>query len=114
VYLNDEFEGGNTSFWTKYATKESTGHCRFLRESVASDADIRIKPVTGSALISDHMIQHEGETPAKGTKYVLRTDIVHEKPVSASKAEPKFKTKKGNNLTAWIRHHEPSCANYSE
>jgi hypothetical protein len=119
VYLNDEFENGNTAFWTKYAEVGTSGHCRFLRNKNDPDfnkanppADLRVKPVTGKALISDHMVQHEGEAPVKGVKYIVRTDILHEKPVDSSRVTLKFA--KGSEYSEWGYHYEPSCLNYTE
>jgi len=119
VYLNDEFEDGCTAFWTKYAQVGTSGHCRFLRTSNDNDfnkgnpeADLRVKPVTGKALINDHMVQHEGEAPLKGRKYVMRTDILHEKEVPKDRVNLKFS--KNANVTEWRKHYEPSCLNYTE
>lgn len=55
IYLNDDFEGGNT--WFK---------------------DFEIKPKTGTALVFLHDILHEGMEIIKGKKYVLRTDIMYQ------------------------------------
>jgi len=120
VYLNDEFQEGSTSFWTKYATPEGVkgSHCRFLRddgETKFVPPDLKIKPVTGMALLNDHMVQHEGEAPAKGCKYILRTDIVHERPIESKCINDKNKIlKKKTVYSDWERHYEPSCLNYSE
>ncbi len=54
IYLNDNFEGGETTF-----------------------ADKTIKPITGMALIFLHSLEHAGSPIKKGTKYVLRTDIMY-------------------------------------
>lgn len=113
VYLNQDFLDGRTRFWTQYGTVDSEGHCRFMRENDNAEPDLQIAPQTGSGLISDHMVQHEGEPPRKGVKYILRTDIVHEKPVSAERASD-VKFRKGEIYTDWERHFEPSCINYTE
>jgi prolyl 4-hydroxylase len=112
VYLNEEFDNGRTLFWSKYANGETKGHCRFLRDVDTEDADLAINPITGMGLISDHVIQHEGEAPAKGTKYILRTDILHERNVNKINVTDKFK--KGQVLSEWTRHYEPSCLHYTE
>lgn len=53
VYLNDGFEGGETRFhWTS------------------------VKPQAGMALVFNHGHSHEGAEVIKGTKYVLRTDVM--------------------------------------
>jgi len=112
IYLNDEFADGRTKFWTQYATTDSKGHCRFIRDVDFTEADLAIKPVTGMALVNDHMVQHEGEAPQKGTKYIMRSDIVHERPVPAARVAEKFK--KGQLFGEWTRHYEPSCLHYTE
>ena len=57
VYLNEDCEGGSTSFRLN---------------------NIRIQPKTGSLLIFEHRLWHQGEEVNAGSKYVLRTDIMFE------------------------------------
>lgn len=65
VYLNDDFEGGDTSF-----SQVSYG--------VASIGDmIRITPRKGMALLFHHPILHRGDAVTAGRKYVLRTDVMY-------------------------------------
>lgn len=54
VYLNDDFQGGETTF-----------------------TRLSIRPETGMALIFHHQIEHAGAPVASGTKYVLRTDAMY-------------------------------------
>lgn len=54
IYLNDDFEGGHTTF--QYHD---------------------VKPRKGMALVFYHGIKHSGEEIQSGTKYVLRTDIMY-------------------------------------
>ncbi len=56
IYLNNDFEGGETSFGQRI-----------------------IRPLTGMALIFLHDLEHAGNPVKKGTKYVLRTDIMYRK-----------------------------------
>lgn len=112
IYLNDDFNEGCTKFWTTYSEEGTKSHCRFIRDIEFTDANLIIRPETGKAVIHDHMVQHEGEAPTKSTKYILRTDVMHEKKVSSNKVEEKFK--KGQTLGEWHRHFEPSCFNYTE
>jgi hypothetical protein len=112
IYLNEDFSDGCTKFWTKYSQEGVKSHCRFIRDIEFTEADLTITPETGKAVIHDHMVQHEGESPRKSTKYILRTDILHEKVVSESKVDEKFK--KGQVYGGWHRHYEPSCLNYTE
>ncbi|HKO80080.1 MAG TPA: 2OG-Fe(II) oxygenase [Chitinophagaceae bacterium] len=54
IYLNEDFEGGETTFDTT-----------------------SIKSEKGMALIFLHSLAHEGKEVTKGIKYVLRTDIMY-------------------------------------
>ncbi|MBL8950720.1 MAG: 2OG-Fe(II) oxygenase [Myxococcaceae bacterium] len=58
VYLNDgsEFEGGATCF---------------------TEAGLRVMPEKGLAIVFDHRLWHAGEAVTRGTKYVLRTDVLY-------------------------------------
>lgn len=56
IYLNDDFEGGETKF-----------------------DEITIQPQTGNALCFIHEQKHEGAPVIKGTKYVLRSDVMYSK-----------------------------------
>ena len=58
VYLNEKFKGGNTTFH---------GRGRHLD----------VKPRTGSILIFEHGILHEGQKVTQGKKYLLRTDVMY-------------------------------------
>lgn len=57
VYLNEEFDGGETTFLT--------------------EPEIRIRPKTGMGLIFQHPIIHEGSVVTEGVKYVARTDLIY-------------------------------------
>jgi len=57
MYLNDDFEGGETEFRKLFS----------------------IKPEKGAALLFHHPYRHEGKEILSGTKYVLRTDIMYKK-----------------------------------
>jgi prolyl 4-hydroxylase len=54
IYLNEEFEGGETNF-----------------------GETCIKPETGMVLIFDHGLLHEGCAVTKGRKYALRSDVMY-------------------------------------
>ena len=54
VYLNDNFQGGDTTF-----------------------RGLRVRPRQGMALIFLHSLYHEGNEVTQGVKYVLRTDIMY-------------------------------------
>jgi hypothetical protein len=57
VYLNDGFVGGETVF--------------FKPERIC------VRPETGLALVFYHPQLHEGSLIERGTKYVLRTDVMY-------------------------------------
>ena len=59
VYLNDGFEGGETTFFTK--------------------PEVVVKPVAGDAVLFQHPLVHEGSVVTEGVKYVARTDIMYRK-----------------------------------
>lgn len=58
VYLNQKFKGGQTTF---------RGRGRYY--------DVR--PRTGSVLLFEHGILHEGKKVTQGKKYVVRTDLMY-------------------------------------
>ncbi|MEI3788701.1 MULTISPECIES: prolyl hydroxylase family protein [unclassified Chryseobacterium] len=55
IYLNDDFEGGETEFESLFT----------------------VAPKKGSALVFYHPLRHEGKTLISGQKYVLRTDVMY-------------------------------------
>jgi hypothetical protein len=57
IYLNDDFEGGETEF----------------------EGLFTVAPKKGSALVFHHPLRHEGKTLISGLKFVLRTDIMYTK-----------------------------------
>jgi len=57
VYLNDDFDGGFTEF-----------------------DDFIIWPETGMAAIFNHKLRHAGTAVTRGTKYVLRSDVIYFDP----------------------------------
>ena len=54
IYLNDDFDGGQTSF-----------------------EDAVVVPEAGMALFFVHQIRHKGQPVTLGRKYVLRTDVMY-------------------------------------
>ncbi|KAL7552692.1 hypothetical protein ACHAWF_015922 [Thalassiosira exigua] len=58
VYLNQKFKGGTTAF---------LGRGRFLE----------VKPKTGSVLLFEHDVLHEGRIVTHGKKYIVRTDVMY-------------------------------------
>jgi hypothetical protein len=64
VYLNEDFEGGATSF-------------RERQHDPAVSAEYRVTPKKGMALLFHHPIEHRGDPVIDGRKYVLRTDVMY-------------------------------------
>jgi WD40 repeat protein len=67
LYLNDasEFEGGETRF--------------YAGRSPEAALDISVTPEAGMALVFDHQHWHDGAPVPRGTKYVMRTDVMFER-----------------------------------
>lgn len=80
VYLNDDFEGGSTTFFMP--RKPS---CASSSDATDAEAGVQlrrhpVKPVAGSALCFPQSnmasLLHEGSPVTRGTKYVIRTDVM--------------------------------------
>lgn len=70
VYLNDDFEGGATTFFVPQAGAEG-----------ALDAQ-PVQPRIGAATVFNHgdtgvPLLHEGSSVTKGAKYLLRTEVLY-------------------------------------
>lgn len=64
IFLNEGFEGGRTRFFGRGAKgKNPVTH--------------QVVPAQGSAVVFDHLLLHEGQEVARGTKYAVRTDVVY-------------------------------------
>jgi len=75
IYLNDEFEGGETSFFIPS-----------VREGVMNAYPV--KPIMGSVAVFPHgeaqgALLHEGTGVTKGAKYIIRTDVEFDVNASA-------------------------------
>lgn len=79
VYLNDMFNGGKTHFY------EHDG--------------ITIIPQTGSCLVLDQFLTHEGQVVTKGNKYILRFDIMYEN-------KPKYQGDYIESVKLWTKASE--------
>lgn len=112
VYLNDDFEDGQTGYWPNH----NGIHCRFLRDlekqQSKKDHQILISPKTGKCVIQDQNILHEGLPPKKGIKYLLRTDIIHERKIQRN-SKVLLESKK-DFVGDWERLFETSCKNYAD
>jgi hypothetical protein len=69
VYLNDDFEGGETTFFTADGRGNLQARC--------------VAPQQGAVLLFPHGVNnvdspvHEGSKVWSGTKYVVRTDLLY-------------------------------------
>jgi len=63
VYLNDDFQGGATSFRDGHGTPVG--------------GLLHVTPKKGMALLFYHPIPHRGDPVTAGRKYVLRTDVMY-------------------------------------
>lgn len=63
IYLNDDFEGGETSFEDSYSNE--------------SFDPFSVVPQKGTALFFEHGTYHIGDLVTRGRKYVLRTDVMY-------------------------------------
>lgn len=66
IYLNSDFEGGETTFRDYVGTGDSRQKIQHV-----------ITPKTGSALLFRHHRWHEGSRLTSGRKYVLRSDVFY-------------------------------------
>jgi hypothetical protein len=111
IYLNDDFIGGETGYWPIH----NGIHCRFLRnmekQLPKKNHQVSITPKIGMCVVQDQNILHEGIPTTKGTKYILRTDIIHQKGIIRhNKVSNSDKNKSGE----WERLFETSCKNYAD
>ncbi|KAH3838628.1 uncharacterized protein LOC127880202 [Dreissena polymorpha] len=60
VYLNQGFKGGSTTFM-----------------SYSCENKVELVPKTGSVLVFQHDIMHEGSRLEEGRKYTIRTDVMY-------------------------------------
>lgn len=67
-YLNDDYQGGETTFIEELPVKGRDKH------------KIPIKGQKGRAVIFTQDLLHEGSTVSEGTKYTLRTDLMSMQP----------------------------------
>lgn len=71
IYLNDDFEGGGTSFCDD--------------GGLLPDGPLRVQPEKGMALLFHHPIMHRGDLVTAGRKYVLRTDVMYRRSTGAGR-----------------------------
>ncbi|XP_076109076.1 uncharacterized protein LOC143077222 [Mytilus galloprovincialis] len=65
IYLNEGFEGGSTTFIGNHIEER-----------------VEVVPKTGSVLVFEHPILHEGSELIAGRKYAIRTDVMYSATIS--------------------------------
>jgi len=71
LYLNDEFEGGNTKYLKPFDEN------RFIAPSISP----------GMVVMFQHDIYHEGQPLLNGTKYIVRTDVMFTQKTYSAKQQ---------------------------
>eukprot|EP00928_Gymnodinium_smaydae_P003907 TRINITY_DN11380_c0_g2_i1.p1 TRINITY_DN11380_c0_g2~~TRINITY_DN11380_c0_g2_i1.p1 ORF type:complete len:324 (+),score=38.82 TRINITY_DN11380_c0_g2_i1:125-973(+) len=69
IYLNDDFEGGPTSFYNENQRRYSRG--------LSENQIYELRPEKGSCLVFNHCITHDGGELLQGKKYILRTEVMY-------------------------------------
>mmetsp|Transcript_10999 Transcript_10999/g.19997 ORF Transcript_10999/g.19997 Transcript_10999/m.19997 type:complete len:527 (-) Transcript_10999:94-1674(-) len=116
VYLNDDFEGGETTYYTssreslkqqqpdKGNSKDNKGSSKDSSKKGEGDNTVSfleargVRPCAGNVMVFPHgdtlgCLVHEGSVVTRGAKYVIRTEVLYEK--AAAKGEPKDTSKAG-------------------
>jgi prolyl 4-hydroxylase len=84
IYLNDDFMGGNTRFYSDYEPVRYASHDIPLGEvqkfKLYGSPTHEVKPEIGSVLIFDHVnnVLHDGAEVKSGVKYIMRGDVLYE------------------------------------
>ncbi|CAF1158797.1 unnamed protein product [Adineta steineri] len=89
AYLNDSFTGGHTNFLDETTKPPTLTHA--------------LKPETGMVLIFQHEIFHEGEAVITGKKYIMRSDVVYKRFLSAPMSKEE---QEARDLLATAERHE--------
>jgi hypothetical protein len=87
IYLNDDFKGGKTKFYSKKNPQIDLKNFKglTLKEEIKLNGGMEsydsksIKPIVGNGMMFNHDILHSGEKIKEGTKFVLRTDVVFQR-----------------------------------
>ena len=78
IYLNPAEGGGSTRF-VKPDITAKVGYGDWERPAHPEEVALEIQPERGTALLFDHYLLHDGRSLEKGTKIIIRTDIIYEK-----------------------------------
>lgn len=82
IYLNDNFEGGETEFYPDFTDELKTNEQVILKKKIIEYIDkikqsniISNKPVEGTAVIFDTDIIHQGMPILSGEKYIINAKL---------------------------------------
>ena len=75
IYLNEGFEGGETRFFEEKDKKSRRGEGRARKFN--NRVRFSVRPTTGSVVVFDHLLLHEGSEVTSGVKYAVRSDLVY-------------------------------------
>ena len=79
IYLNADLEGGATSFLSEGGGLHKHVHvapCYINPYFTSGKVICSVSPKAGTAVIFNHDTLHEGQPVTKGTKYIIRTEIM--------------------------------------
>jgi hypothetical protein len=93
IYLNDDFEGGETFIHEEHLLNVDEDINKETFEGFTIQEEIKkvgiqnykkhsIQPKIGKCVVFSHSLLHSGEPLTKGVKYILRTDVIFEKKLS--------------------------------
>ena len=80
LYLNEDFEGGATNFFTnryEYYALMYRLHFNLVTNSECNKICLSVRPKPGTVIIFEHDLWHEGAPVHKGTKIVMRSDVIY-------------------------------------
>jgi len=110
VYLNDDYEGGSLRFWD-----DNTRWAEAVNDNAPPKFEVR--PHCGDAIIMISENLHECTRITRGVKYVLRTDVLYERPKEVHPKLAKFADASATKPakegpTEWTKIAHSSCRNY--
>ncbi len=71
IYLNDKFNGGKTYFHQRQSKQ-----LPFIPDDLEKTRVASVTPKTGTCLVFNHDVLHEGEQVTNGEKYIIRVELV--------------------------------------
>ena len=75
IYLNDDYEGGETNFCDDHTLHFSTEKQIYCSPEGAIFSQLKAR--AGDCLVFDHHLLHEGGVVKEGVKYLMRSDVMY-------------------------------------